>query len=601
MPDVLVADARPYVQYACDGVQTVFTYPFPILAAEDLTVVLDDGTTPAGVSVGGVGADTGGTVTLSPAPAAGRTLTLFRDMPIARTSDFQESGAFRASAINAELDRLAMMLQQVETLAGQAVKRAPEDTDDALVLPPAAVRAGCVLAFDTQGRPNASEAPSAAAARAVDAADAADTAASAADASAVAADQAKVTADSRASDAEGHAAAAETSAQTAGTHAANAQSDAGTAAASASAAEAWADTPEDVEVVAGRYSAFHWAAKAAINDMLAERRRADLVAVRARQSAGRPGVAVMPVWAFDAELAAGLDNFSITRTGDAYVVDARGDLVLAPPNSLRVDHDPATGRVRGLLVEDARTNLLHDSFAPASQTHTLGAGTYTLSVHGAGTCALSGGATGTASAGAPVTFTLGASAQVGFTVSGGPTAIQCELGETATSPIATPGTGSATRQLDGLTLTETGWIDPTGMSVVIEARLPFVPNAGLPRLFSYDSGTTANRHELFWFGSDRALTLYAKSSGAGQPLLQGPVDGWLPGAEHRIGFSIGGGVRDFYIDGVRIGGDTIVEPSGLTNLYFGRAADGTAWNGTIRRIAVYPRRLTEADLIALTQ
>ncbi|WP_156092802.1 hypothetical protein [Rhodovibrio salinarum] len=459
MPDVRVADARPYVQYACDGVQTVFTYPFLILAADDLVLVLDDGTTPTGVTVRGVGNEAGGRVTCATPPAAGRTLTLFRDMAITRTTDFLEAGEFRASAINAELDRLTMLLQQLEALTGQALKRAPEDADTALILPPADARADAVLGFDAAGRPSVVTGSARAAAQAAD------------------------------------------SAHSAG------QSER-VAAASATSAASGAAVAQQAAA-----SAHAWAAKAAQASMAAERRRADLVAVRARVAARVPSVAVMPVFGLDATLGAGADALSVIRSGTAHVTDAKGQLVPVPANTPRFDHDPATGEPLGLLCEGARTNLLHDSFNPATQTRTLAPGTYTLSVRGGGTCTLSGGPSGTARQGTPVTFTLTTSRAVTFTMAGAPTAVQCEAGASATSPIATPPSGPASRAADLITLDDTAWYDPAGMSFVIEAHLSDVPATGILRLFSLDDGTDANRHDLYYAGDQTRVMLFAKSGG----------------------------------------------------------------------------------------
>jgi hypothetical protein len=593
MPDVLVADARPYVQYACDGVQTVFTYPFPILAAADLTVVLDDGTTPSGVSIAGVGADAGGTVTLSPAPAAGRTLTLFRDMPVARTTDFQEAGEFRASAINAELDRLTMMLQQLEAQVGQAVKRAPEDADTALLLPPAAERAGTVLGFDGTGLPSVAEAPAVAAATAANAADTAATAADSATAAASSAGTSAGQADASATSAAASETAAAASAATAATDATAAQD-------AADSAEAWADTPEDVEITPGVYSARHWAAKAQIASMTAERRRADLVGVRAHMAARLPSVSAMPVFGFDARLGAGNDELSVARSGSAHVTDAKGQLVAAGSDTPRFDHDPATGEPLGVLCEGARTNLLHDSFNPATQTHTLGPGTYTLSVRGAGSCTLSGGPSGTAQQGAAVTFTLAGGTAVTFTVSGTLAAFQCEAGDSATSPIETPVGGTASRAAELITLVDTGWHDPAGMSFVIEAHLGDVPTGNVVRLFSLNDGTEANRHDLYYAGDMSRLLFFAKSGGASQGNVDGLIGGWADGATHTLGVTVGGGQRALFIDGVKAGADSITEPVGATTVRIGRNHATTPWQGHVRRLLAYPRRLSDAEMIALT-
>lgn len=593
MTDLLVADARPYVQYACDGVQTVFSYPFPILAETDLSVLLDDGTTPGAYTLAGVGADAGGTVTFAAAPAAGLRVTLLRDMGIQRTTDFQDAGAFRASAINAELDRLTMMLQQVEALAGQALQRAPEDVDVALRLPARAARSGRVLAFDADGLPSVETAPSAAASQA---AAAADTATTAADTAAGAA----ATAQAEAASAQASADAAALSEAAAAASAGSAATEATAAQNAAAAADAWADTPEDTEISPGVYSARHWAAKAQIASMAAERRRADLVAVRARMVASVPTVAAVPVFALDATLGAGADELSVQRSGTAHVTDANGNLVAVAADTPRFDHDPATGAPLGLLCEGARTNLLHDSFNPATQTRTLDAGTYTLSVRGSGSCTLSGGPGGTATAGQAVTFTLSAQTAVTFTVAAPLQAFQCEAGDSATSPIETPAGATATRAAELVTLLDTGWHDPAGMSFVVEAHLADVPAAGALRLFRVHDGTDANRHDLHYFSEMSRVSFFAKSAGSSQGDIVGLLGGWTDGAVHRIGVTIGGGARALFVDGTKAAADTVSEPVGATQVHVGRNYGTTPWQGHVRRVLAYPRRLADAEMTALT-
>ena len=174
MTDLIIGDVRPRVQYTADGVQTVFSFPFPILDADDLVAVFGDGEAAAAHSVSGVGASEGGAVTFAAPPPADTRITLYRDMEFARETDFQEGGDFRAAVINAELDRMAMLLQQAGMAVGDTLRKHPHDLDDDLLLPPAAARAGKVLAFDEDGLPSALTAP------ATSAADAAASAASAA-------------------------------------------------------------------------------------------------------------------------------------------------------------------------------------------------------------------------------------------------------------------------------------------------------------------------------------------------------------------------------------------------------------------------------------
>lgn len=185
MTEITVGDTRPSVQYDADGAQSVFAFPFPVIAADHLRVVLNDGDTAGAYAVTGVGDSNGGSVAFDTAPSAGTRLTLYRDMPVARTTDFIEAGDFRASALNGELDRLAMMLQQVAATTQRCIRRAPSDPDQDLILPTRPERADTVLGFDGAGRPVPLTAPRRAAEAAAASADAAADAAATAAADAV--------------------------------------------------------------------------------------------------------------------------------------------------------------------------------------------------------------------------------------------------------------------------------------------------------------------------------------------------------------------------------------------------------------------------------
>ena len=110
---IQIGDVTPRIQYAADGTQTNFTYPFPIFEDADLEVYLDNAKQSTGYTVAGAGDSAGGSVTFTTAPTAAVTVTLARRVAIQRVSDFQESGEFRSKVINDELDYLTASLQQV--------------------------------------------------------------------------------------------------------------------------------------------------------------------------------------------------------------------------------------------------------------------------------------------------------------------------------------------------------------------------------------------------------------------------------------------------------------------------------------------------------
>jgi len=155
MTDLIVSAAAPMVQYIADGSGRSYGFPFPLLAAEDLAVWLDDAPSPIAFTVSGLNSSGGGGILFATPPEAGLRITLARRMAIKRETDFVEGGEFRARALNEELDRLTLLLQQVDALAGLALRAAIADAPASLTLPPAAERAGKLLGFDAEGNAGA--------------------------------------------------------------------------------------------------------------------------------------------------------------------------------------------------------------------------------------------------------------------------------------------------------------------------------------------------------------------------------------------------------------------------------------------------------------
>ena len=118
-----ISDVEPRVQYTATSGQTSFTVPFEFFANADLKVyngtsLLTFNASPADAteySVTGAGVTGGGSITLG---GSGATLndiiTISRDIPISRTTDFPTSGAFQIASLNEELDKIVAMAGQLE-------------------------------------------------------------------------------------------------------------------------------------------------------------------------------------------------------------------------------------------------------------------------------------------------------------------------------------------------------------------------------------------------------------------------------------------------------------------------------------------------------
>ncbi|HRQ61987.1 MAG TPA: glycosyl hydrolase family 28-related protein, partial [Alphaproteobacteria bacterium] len=153
MPHIQIPDITPIVRYLADGVETVFTYPFPIFASEDLKVYLNGAPQISGFDIGGAGDTSGGTVTFDTPPAEDMIVTLARELPLERLTDFLEGGDFSAQAINTELDFLVAAIQQVNRANDLMLTYGDHETPGLTELPAKNIRKNKALGFDGDGNP----------------------------------------------------------------------------------------------------------------------------------------------------------------------------------------------------------------------------------------------------------------------------------------------------------------------------------------------------------------------------------------------------------------------------------------------------------------
>ena len=151
MSKTFTRDPQPRIQYVGDGARTSFGLPFPTLASDDLLVFLNDH--PAiGFAISGLGEPTAEVTFIDP-PATGTTVTLLRRTEGIRETEFVDGGPFRAAAINAELDRIMMLIQENRDAHNRALRARAFEGDVDFCLPAAAQRANNLLGFDSSGQP----------------------------------------------------------------------------------------------------------------------------------------------------------------------------------------------------------------------------------------------------------------------------------------------------------------------------------------------------------------------------------------------------------------------------------------------------------------
>lgn len=150
---IKIPDTVPIVRYIADGTQTVFVYPFPIFASEDIAVYLDGAKQTFGFTVEDAGQTAGGTITFATGPEDTSIVTLERNLAIERMTDYLEGGDFSAQSINNELDYIVASLQQVQRENDLMLKYGDHETPANVELPSKTQRANKALGFDASGNP----------------------------------------------------------------------------------------------------------------------------------------------------------------------------------------------------------------------------------------------------------------------------------------------------------------------------------------------------------------------------------------------------------------------------------------------------------------
>ena len=153
----------PAVAHVANGITTAFAYAFLVQVLADMIVKVDGVTKTLGAdySISGLGVVAGGMVTFTVAPANGAKILLYRSIPLSRSNDYQANGDLPEDLIDADFDRIWMVLQDIasgNSVSGN-VLRATVD-EDFPEIPSATNRANKYLAFDAGGNPIASAAPS---------------------------------------------------------------------------------------------------------------------------------------------------------------------------------------------------------------------------------------------------------------------------------------------------------------------------------------------------------------------------------------------------------------------------------------------------------
>ena len=291
-----------------------------------------------------------------------------------------------------------------------------------------------------------------------------------------------------------------------------------------------------------------------------------------------------------------------TRASSGTYYDSAGVLQTALTNIQRKTYDPITLALRGLMIEEARTNLVLNAATLVTQSVTVAAVAHTLSFHGTGTVTLSGVSTAGPLVGTgatnrvTLTFTPTAGSLT-LTVTGTCTLAQLEAGALVTSYIPTT-SAAVTRAADSGICADLSLLsyDQTKGTIYIEGVGPAGQTCDWVQL----NNSTINEGVFLYSAAGiNGISVY-RDGGVSQATLSPALTVGTPWK-----FATAFAANDFAscVNGGAVSTDVSGTLGTPTRFVIGAACSAYA-SGikvvTIKNLRYYPRRLTNAELQALT-
>jgi hypothetical protein len=309
-------------------------------------------------------------------------------------------------------------------------------------------------------------------------------------------------------------------------------------------------------------------------------------------------------------------RITVTRASVGTYIDATGIQQTAGNNVPRWEYDPVTHVLRGLLIEDGRTNYLLNSAAPVSQTTVgLPVNTYMFWMVGSGSATIAAGTAvgtgfGSASAASPLVFTTTGVGTVIVTLTGSVTQFQLEGTGTNVFPTSfIPTAGAAViRQADVVSLPVTGWLGPdphTGTLFMEAMRLVAQGTGAGPFILNLVNSAAAGDSVGLGFLATNFISMRNASIGDPPssytqsvapnpaPLPFKAAHSFTPGTQ----LCSVGGASPVGLNRATVAGstpDVLVLGGQLSTTAGGRM------NGYLRRVRYWPRALSSAELQSVT-
>jgi hypothetical protein len=313
-----------------------------------------------------------------------------------------------------------------------------------------------------------------------------------------------------------------------------------------------------------------------------------------------------------------------TLTGDKFVEDTTASnthLVLQSVSGT-TNTNPYTASVYVKAGERSSLNIQLQEGSPFTRTVIV---VFDIASASVGTITESGGATGTSGTitavgngwyRCSVTTTLGGSTGSIRTIlllNNGTTSsytgdgysgiyiwgAQLEAGAFPTSYIPTVAS-TVTRNSDIAFMTGTNfssWYNASEGTLYAQAMVSQLGQSG--RLITFDDGSSNNQIDLTFTGTNSSVIESVVAGVYGGNVGTGTVTANTP---HKIAatYSISANETLSFNGGAAASGNITFPSASLNRMYIGRQSNAAVLNGTIRRIAYYPSRLSNAQLQALT-
>lgn len=154
---IQIDDVTPRIAYVATSGQTAFNVPFVFFDDADLVVYQNDVALTLDTDYTVTGElsndDAARVVTLETGATVSDSIVIVRDIAVARTTDFPDSGPLQINSLNTQIDKIFALLQQLEDSIARTLRLADSDTLESFDIPAVADRASKFLAFDADGEP----------------------------------------------------------------------------------------------------------------------------------------------------------------------------------------------------------------------------------------------------------------------------------------------------------------------------------------------------------------------------------------------------------------------------------------------------------------